>query len=107
VKTFYVYLLSNPHRTLYLGVTSNLIRRLAEHRSLVGGGFTSRYKVTRLVYFEATPNARAAIAREKQIKAWRRSKKIQLIESVNPEWSDLAMNWFTARKDLDSSLRSE
>ncbi len=107
MKTFYVYLLSNSHRTLYLGVTSNLMRRLAEHRSLRWGGFTSRYKITKLVYFEITPNARAAIAREKQIKAWRRSKKIALIQSVNPGWTDLAEEWFLERRDLDSSLRSE
>jgi putative endonuclease len=107
VRTFYVYLLSNTHRTLYLGVTSNLMRRLAEHRSFQWGGFTSRYRVTRLVYFETTPNARAAIAREKQIKAWSRSKKIALIESVNPEWIDLAEEWLLKRRDLDSSLRSE
>ena len=94
MKTFYVYLLSNNHRTLYVGVTSNLMQRLAKHRSLQWGGFTSRYKVTLLVYFETTPNALAAIAREKQIKAWRRSKKIALIESVNPEWGDLAAEWF-------------
>jgi len=60
VKTFYVYLLSNSHRTLYVGVTSNLLCRLAKHRSLQWGGFTSRYRITRLVYFETTPNARAA-----------------------------------------------
>jgi putative endonuclease len=107
VKTFYVYLLSNSHRTLYLGVTSNLTRRLAEHRSLQWGGFTSRYKITKLVYFETTPNGRAAIAREKQIKAWKRSKKITLIQSVNPNWTDLAEEWFLERRDLDSSLRSE
>ena len=106
VKTFYVYLLSNSHRTLYVGVTSNLLCRLAKHRSLQWGGFTSRYRITRLVYFETTPNA-SSLAREKELKGWRRSKKIALIESVNPDWRDLAEGWFYEGRDLDSSLRSE
>ena len=107
MKTFHVYVLSNSHRTLYVGVTSGLMRRLAKHRSLQWGGFTSRYIITRLVYFESTQNAQAAIAREKQIKAWRRSKKVALIESVNPDWRDLSADWFRERRDVDSSLRSE
>jgi putative endonuclease len=84
MKTFYVYLLASQTRTLYLGVTSNLLRRVAQHRSMRVKGFSSRYKVTRLVYFETTSNAWAAIAREKQIKGWNRTKKISLIETANP-----------------------
>ena len=89
MKTFYVYLLASQARTLYLGVTSNLLRRLAQHRSMRVKGFSSRYKVTRLVYFETTSNAWAAIAREKQIKGGSRRKKVDLILGSNPEWRDL------------------
>jgi putative endonuclease len=94
MKTFYVYLLASQTRTLYLGVTSNLLRRVAQHRSMRVKGFSSRYKVTRLVHFETTSNAWAAIAREKQIKGWNRTKKISLIETANPGWEDLAQGWF-------------
>ena len=106
MKVFYIYLLASRTRTLYVGVTSNLIKRLADHRSLRPGSFTSRYRVTRLVYIETTPNARAAIAREKQIKGLSRKKKIAMIEAANPTWEDLAEHWFGAGH-RDSSLRSE
>ncbi len=75
---------------LYVGVTNNLQRRLAEHRSSRSRGFTARYLVRRLVYVEHTHDVIAAIRREKEIKGWRREKKIALIESANPEWNDLA-----------------
>jgi putative endonuclease len=71
-------------------MTSNLSRRVAEHRAKQIEGFTAKYNITRLVYVESTNDARAAIAREKQIKGWRREKKIRLIESLNPDWCDLA-----------------
>ena len=106
MKPFYVYLLASRTRTLYVGVTSNLVKRLAEHRTMRAGSFTGRYQVTRLVYIETTPNARAAIAREKQIKGWSRRKKIALIDAANPSWEDLAEHWFGPRH-RDSSLRSE
>ncbi|HEY7028604.1 MAG TPA: GIY-YIG nuclease family protein [Gemmatimonadales bacterium] len=106
MKVFCVYMLASRTRTLYVGVTSNLLKRLAEHRAMRPRSFTSRYRATRLVYIETTPNARAAIAREKQIKAWSRRKKIALIEAANPTWEDLAEHWFGARQ-RDSSLRSE
>ncbi len=75
--------------TLYTGVTSDLARRLAEHRRKTTDGFTSKYNVGMLVYYEATSDVRSAIAREKQIKGWTRAKKIALIESANPQWRDL------------------
>jgi putative endonuclease len=75
---------------LYTGVTNDLHRRVGEHRDHVVDGFTKRYNVTRLVYFESTTEILEAIAREKQIKGWSRSKKIALVNSMNPEWKDLA-----------------
>jgi putative endonuclease len=99
-----VYLLTNRSRTLYTGVTNDLLRRLYEHRHPQRPCFTSRYRVTRLVYYEATPSARTAIAREQQIKSWSRPRKIALIRSVNPRWRDLSRSWYPA---TDSSLRSE
>jgi len=90
-KEYYVYIATNKTDTvLYTGVTSNLGRRFDEHRSGVRGSFTSRYKVTKLVYYEAYGDPHSAISREKQIKAGSRVKKIALVESMNPDWEDLA-----------------
>ena len=80
---YYVYILTNRSGTLYVGVTNNLLRRLYEHKHKLIPGFTKRYKIDRLVYYEHTPDVRAAIAREKQIKRWRREKKVALVESKN------------------------
>jgi putative endonuclease len=82
--------MASRSRTLYTGITNNLRRRVYEHKQGLVPGFTARYKVTKLVYFESTRNPLAAIAREKQIKAWRREKKIALIESANPGWEALS-----------------
>ena len=91
---YFVYMLTNPSRTvLYIGVTGDLIRRLAQHRSGETGGFTARYHTHRLVYFEQTTDVRAAIAREKQLKGWSRAKKDALVESVNPLWRELSASW--------------
>ena len=88
---YYVYILTNPHRTvLYTGVTNDLARRLREHREGRGSGFTRRYNTDRLVYVEAHRYIGDAIAREKQIKAGSRKKKLDLINESNPEWDDLA-----------------
>lgn len=88
--TFYVYLLaSRKHGTLYLGVTNDLIRRVYEHKNKLLSGFTSKYGVDRLVWFEDHDDPGAAIAREKQLKKWRRDWKIALIERDNPDWIDL------------------
>jgi putative endonuclease len=86
----YVYLLASaPRGTLYIGVTNDLIRRVWEHRTKAVQGFTSKYNVTRLVYFEEFSDAYSAITREKQMKKWRRAWKVELIERSNPDWSDL------------------
>ena len=95
-KLYHVYILSNKTNTVvYIGVTGDLMRRLWEHRNDVADGFTKRYHVHKLVYYESTTDAQAAIDREKQLKKWRRAKKNELIESVNPAWKDLAGDLFT------------
>jgi putative endonuclease len=89
-KTYCVYILTNDHRTvLYTGVTGDLKARVYQHREKLLGGFTKRYKVSKLVYYEAGGDASGAIAREKQIKAGLRQKKVDLINIMNPEWQDL------------------
>jgi putative endonuclease len=89
-KIFAVYILaSGRNGTLYTGITSNLIKRVWEHREGVVDGFTKEYGVKRLVWYELTENPEAAITREKQIKAWKRGWKLKLIEEKNPEWRDL------------------
>jgi putative endonuclease len=86
---YWVYILaSRRNGTLYVGVTNDLVRRVWEHRQGIGG-FTTKYGVTRLVYFEDTPNVTAAIQREKNLKHWSRAWKVALIERANPEWRDL------------------
>ena len=87
--TFYVYILASRSRTLYVGVTNDLPRRLAQHRA-GANEFSARYRCARLVFVETARDARAAIAREKQIKRWRREKKIALIQALNPAWEDLS-----------------
>jgi putative endonuclease len=96
-RFYFVYILTNRTRTLYVGVTNNLPRRIYEHRSGEIPGFTSKYKIHRLVYFEEFVDIRQAIAREKEIKGWLRGRKIQLIESVNPRWKDLSLEWLPDR----------
>lgn len=86
--------MTNHSKTLYTGVTNDLKRRVYEHKSKLIPGFTSKYNINKLVYFEETPDINSAITREKQIKGWLRRKKIDLIESVNPEWKDLSEDWF-------------
>ena len=90
VKTYYVYIMTNRSKTLYVGITSELVRRVYEHKLKLLEGFTKKYNITKLVYFENTTDVMAAISREKQIKGWLRRKKIVLIESVNPSWKDLS-----------------
>jgi len=86
-----VYILTNRSGTLYIGMTNDLPRRIAEHKAGRGSAFTSQYNIDRLIYVEETGDVREAIAREKQLKGWSRAKKIALIESVNPEWKDLSV----------------
>ena len=90
-----VYIMTNKHRTmLYTGVTSDIGKRILQHKAGVHpSGFTHKYNVDRLVYYELSRDIRSAIAREKQIKGWRREKKVRLIEEMNPEWVDLAAEW--------------
>ena len=89
-KAYFVYILSNKFEVLYTGVTSDLSQRLEQHRHGIGGRFTQKYKVTRLVYWEATADIQRANMREKEIKSWRREKKLDLIRSINPEFQDLS-----------------
>lgn len=93
-KTYFVYIMSNRSKTLYKGVTNNLIRRVREHKEGRASAFTTRYKLDRLVYFERFEDIRNAIEREKEIKGWLRIKKIALIVSMNPTWADLSKEWF-------------
>lgn len=90
---YYVYIVANASRTLYVGVTNDLERRIWEHRNKTLGGFTAKYDVSRLVWFEWHTQVDQAIAREKQIKGWGRAKKVSLIESENPKWWDLSRDW--------------
>ena len=91
-RTFHVYFMPSKSGVLYLGVTSNLPLRVGQHKEKILPGFTKMYNVTKLVWFEPRSTVRSAISREKEIKKWRRSKKIALIESLNPEWNDLSLN---------------
>jgi putative endonuclease len=105
--SMFVYILTNRTRRLYVGVTNDLVRRVYEHRMHCVPGFTQRYNIDRLVYFESISEAAEAIAREKQIKDYARAKKLAMITWSNPEWTDLAKTWFVAVSMSDSSLRSE
>ena len=90
-RYYYVYILTNwNNKVLYTGVTSDLIKRVYQHKNKLAEGFTKKYNLNKLVYFEATNDVTSAIAREKQIKGWLRTKKNELVESINPEWRDLS-----------------
>ena len=92
-KNFYVYILTNKsNEVLYIGVTNDLLRRVFEHKNKVVEGFTKKYNLTKLVYYEVTDSAESAIRREKQLKNWHRKWKIDLINQFNPEWEDLNEN---------------
>ena len=103
----FVYILANRTRRLYVGVTNDLVRRIYEHRAHSVPGFTQRYNIDRLVYFESIAEATGAIRREKQIKDYARAKKLAMISWSNPEWMDLSEKWFMDGSRSDSSLRSE
>ena len=91
---YYVYIMTNATRTLYIGVTNDLLKRVHEHRTKLIDGFTKKYNITWLAYYEVTSDVAAAIAPEKQLKRWSRSKKVALIESVNRRWTNLAQGWY-------------
>jgi len=96
MKSYFVYILTNHNdAVMYVGVTSNLERRVAEHRQKLIPGFTKKYNVFKLVHFEQFSDPVNAITREKQIKGWRRSKKDGLVKQENPEWKDLSLGWHT------------
>ena len=97
---------NQPHGTLYIGVTNSLERRIWQHKTGAHEGFTKRYGLKRLVYFEEFRDVRNAISRETELKGWLRRRKVALIEKDNPLWRDLAVNWYDGVA-LDSSLRSE
>ena len=100
---YFVYILSNwNNKVIYTGVTNNLERRLYEHKNKLVDGFTKKYNINKLVYYDHCSDVTAAIQREKQIKGWTRQKKNQLIREINPDWHDLSLDW-----EKDSSLRSE
>ena len=101
MKQYYVYIMASRSRTLYTGVTNDLERRVFEHKEKLVPGFTAKYKIERLVYFEVTQDIHAAIFREKQIKGWTRTKKLTLIASGNPTWNDLSASWFGKVRPLD------
>ena|SRR5438105_15960366 len=113
MREYYVYIMTNKSRTLYVGVTNDLERRVHEHKHKSVPGFTSKYNITKLVWYEAFERIDDAIEAEKRIEGWLRSKKVALIESVNPTWRDLSDRWYreqsavVARRGGDSSLRSE
>jgi putative endonuclease len=92
-KRYFVYVMTNPSKTLYPGITNSIRRRVREHKLKLTPGFATKYNITRLVYFETFEDVRNAIEREKQIKAWTRAKRVALIESTNPKWDDLSREW--------------
>ena len=93
-RQYHVYIITNyTNRVLYTGVTNNLYRRLYEHKNKIIKGFTSKYNCNKLIYFESTISIVSAIEREKQIKSWSRKKKIDLINSSNPKFIDLSLDW--------------
>jgi len=96
--------MTNKSRTLYTGVTNNLMRRVYEHKNKLVAGFTSKYNIQFLVYYEAGNDVNAAIAREKQIKGWLRSKKIALIDSMNPKWKDLSEEWYVSPENPNTAV---
>ncbi|MBI4333457.1 MAG: GIY-YIG nuclease family protein [Chloroflexi bacterium] len=94
MKQYYVYIATNYSKTLYTGVTNDLHRRMYEHKNKLVKGFTSKYNITELAFFEECGDINDAIAREKQIKGWLRAKKVALIETQNPTWQDLSREWY-------------
>ena len=93
MKQYFVYIMTNKSGTLYIDITNDLTRRTYEHKQGIGGKFTTRYRITRLVHFEDTRDIHTALAREKQLKGWSRANKLELIASDNPQWVDLSAGW--------------
>jgi putative endonuclease len=93
-RNYYVYIMTNKSGTLYIGVTNNIKRRVYQHKNKLADGFTKKYKIQYLLYFETFDSVYSAIAREKNLKGFIRKKKIELINSVNPKWEDLSKDWY-------------
>ena len=107
-KIYFVYIMTNRSKTLYTGITNNLVRRVREHKSGIGSVFTSRYKLDRLMYYERFEDVHRSIGREKEIKGWLRLKKIALIVSVNSTWRDLSLEWYERHAfQPDGSIRRQ
>lgn len=104
-KTYLVYIMASRSKTLYTGITSGLERRVYQHKKHLVPGFTAKYRIERLVYFEIHGDVGTAIAREKQIKAWTRAKRVALIESQNPTWLDLAEDWEKRWERVSAGIR--
>lgn len=101
-KTYYVYIMASKRNgTLYVGVTNDLIKRAYQHKNNLADGFTKKYSVHSLVYYETTNDIKSALAREKQLKKWKRQWKLELIERDNPEWNDLAKEYYGENAGLD------
>ncbi len=103
---YFAYILASKSGVLYVGSTCDLARRTYQHRHGLIPGFTKHYRVNRLVWYDVTPNSRAMVEREREIKSWRREKKVRLIEATNPGWQDLAIDWLPRDDQQDPSLRS-
>ena len=99
-KTYYVYIMASKNRAIYIGMGNDLRHRCWEHKTEAKEGFSKKYKTKNLVYFESFDDVRDAINREKQLKGWRRSRKVALIESKNPKWSDLSRDWFQSAPEI-------
>lgn len=93
-RQYYVYILANKSGTLYTGMTNDLKERIHQHKNKIVEGFTKKYNIDRLLYYETFSDVYSAIAREKMIKGWVRKKKLELINSINPEWNDLSDEWY-------------
>jgi len=105
-RAYFVYILASKSGVLYVGSTCDLARRTYQHKHGLIPGFTKQYNVNRLAWYDVTPNSRAAVETERAIKGWRREKKVSLIESTNPGWQDLALDWLPRANRQDPSLRS-
>lgn len=100
---FFVYMMASVSRVLYVGVTNNLFERVQQHKAGINEGFTKRYHCHKLVYYEEYQYIDEAIAREKQLKKWRRAKKEALIHEFNPNWNDLAFEWYVVDTDFSAT----
>ena len=105
MKRYYVYIIFDKSGALYTGITNDLERRVYQHKNKLVEGCTKKYNITQLVYFAFSDDATAAIEREKQIKGMLRSKKIELIKTLNPQWKDLSEGWFTKCPEATTSLK--